>query len=181
MSDLPAHLRRTELPPVALRYSPRPLEDYACRIRDFSCGPAASMLLKRSTAVWNLAWLGFDYEANFEHPFHKDPAYNVRVYHSSNYVMAARAVDISALAPDEVKVAGMLRYPAEEFVDWLLSTETHRRLPLYEAYGDEWVATIQQRAKRAQGGDIATELTRSTVAAVEDTAQAQDLLKRFML
>ncbi|MFM8610460.1 MAG: hypothetical protein ACKOCJ_08335 [Burkholderiaceae bacterium] len=181
MSDLPAHLRRIELPPVALRYSPRPLDEYTCRIRDFSFGPAASMLLKRSTAVWNLAWLGFDYEANFDHPFHKDPAYNVRVYHSTNYMMAARAVDISALAPDEVKVAGMLRYPAEEFVEWLVSSGVYKRLPLYEAYGDEWLNTVRQRAAIAQGGDVATELTRSTIADVADMSDAQDLLKRFML
>lgn len=181
MSQQPAHLRRTELPPFAVRYSPRPLDDYACRIRDFSCGPASSTLLKRSTAVWNLAWLGFDYEAHFNYPFHKDPAYNVRVYHSTNYVMAVRSVDISALSPDEVKVAGMLRYPAEEFVDWLIATDTYRHLPLYETYGDEWLQTIQRRASLAQGGDVATELTRSAMMEVPDMTQAQTLLKQFML
>jgi len=180
MRDFPLSLRRADLPPGSLRYSPQPLESYSCKKRDFICGPAASMLLKRSVSVWNLAWLGFDYEFHFDHPFHPDPAYNVRVYHSSNYVMAARSVDISALAPDEVKLAGMLRYPAEEFVDWVVSSGIYKQLPLYHQYGDAWIETIRQRAPLAQA-DYATELTRSTLGEMSDLSDAEDLLRQFRL
>lgn len=156
-------------PPI--RYSPRPLEEYVSQ--DGKHGPGADQRVDR-VEVWNLAYLSFDYERGLLHP---DPQFLTRVRRSCQLDVTTGAVDLTFGANGsgtERLLLERLRMPAPWFVNWLLKNKpVMYKTPLFEAYGQSWLATIERRARLCHTHDTEPE------EPLHDLSQATGLLLQF--
>lgn len=148
-----------------IRYSPRPREAYNKSINGTVYGPASSGLLEAPEA-WNLAFLSNDFENRLHHP---DPYFTTNVRRTTQTLLDGTGVDLTASVPQSELVASMLRLPAPRFV-FLIHKFAHlKSLPMYTAYGDEWLATIEERSHLCCVDDWEPE-------DITDMAQAQAVL-----
>ena len=110
---------------------------------------------------WNLAFLSHD----FEHQrFHRNPQFLVHVRRSSQIRLDGKGLDLVGDVANEC-VSSLLSEVAPRFVYLLSSHPALKSLPLYVAYGDEWLHTIERRARTHCVSDstIFEELTQESV------------------
>lgn len=129
--------------PPEIRYSPRPRTSYCALGRT---GPVAESLYDRPE-VWNLAYLSHDFDRLITTP---DSQFAVHVRKTCQFDVRRWVIDRTFGAAGNFKdlLAYQLRMPAPYFVRWL----KQRRyllpyLPLYQAYGEEWLGAIENRAR----------------------------------
>jgi hypothetical protein len=98
-----------------------------------------------SVEAWNLAFLSHDYR---EGP-PKDPQFGIYVKHTLQFDRSTHRVDLSNLLDDRLTVRPWLRQPAPYFVRCVveLHAGSLMALPLYAAYGQRWLATLQERER----------------------------------
>lgn len=173
-----------ERPPriVPLRYSPKPIEAYS--VPHLQGGPAFAEFLRNDAEAWNLAFLSHPYELRAEHP---DPQFTILVRRTVNTVLASGSVDIVGKLPAYLLVRGLLRRPADEFVREIAAARALaagedrpllEMLPLYVAYGDDWVNSILSRAAKCLRAPVASEYEPGDdVPHVNDAAAAIRKLK----
>ena len=135
--------------PNLIRYSPRPLETYQTGEPGARYGPATSTLLS-SQEAWNLAYLSFDYEASLQ-PL--DPHFTVHVRRTCQTRLDGNGLELVS-SDDRGLVSSWLRLPAPRFVHLVRNHKHMKELPLYEAYGDRWIATIEQRSRLCQTHEL---------------------------
>jgi hypothetical protein len=131
--------------PNLIRYSPRPLESYQTGEPGSRYGPATSTLLSRQEA-WNLAYLSFDYEEALQ-PL--DAHFTVHVRRTCQTRLDGNGIELVA-SDDRILVSSWLRLPAPRFVHLIKAHKHLRDIPMYVAYGDQWVSTIEHRAHLCQ-------------------------------
>ena len=126
------------------RYSPRPREAYGQILHGFAFGPSASPLLD-TVQAWNLAYLSYDFEANPDHP---DVQFSTLVRRSTQ----VRLHDGTLGLADELKdlSGSWLLLPAPRFVYLVQNFKFLSEIPLYQAYGQAWLDTIQARGRLCQ-------------------------------
>lgn len=155
-------------PPI--RYSPKPLEDYVNEAG--TVGPALDKRLDR-VEVWNLAYLSFDYDKALLHP---DPQFLTKVRRTCQFDVTTGAVDMTygALSGTANLLSDKLQMPAPWFVNWLTKNKrVLTKLPLFEAYGQSWLSTIERRCRLCHTHDSGPE------EPVHDLRQASGLLLQF--
>ena len=130
----------------AERYSPRPREAYGQILHGFAFGPNASALLDTAQA-WNLAYLSYDFEENPDHP---DTKFSTLVRRSTQI----RLNDGTLGLADELKdlTGSWLLLPAPRFVYLVRNFKFLSEIPLYLAYGQAWLETIEARGRLCQAG-----------------------------
>lgn len=176
-----------EAPPriVPLRYSPKPIDAYTARLPGgILAGPAQAEFLRNDVEAWNLAFLSHPYERRAEH---SDPQFTIWVRRTVNTVVTTGSVDILGKLPADKLVRGLLQRPAREFVSAIRTTQAWAGgervqllplLPLYIAYGDEWLQTIAERAGLCLPAPVASEYQPGDdVPHVKDAAALIDKLK----
>lgn len=128
-------------PPV--RYSPNPIEAYPAA--------AGSRLLDR-LEVWNLAYLSHDFD---KFPSPGDPNFFTHVRRTCQYDLTLGRLDLTFGAQGEPNLlADKLQMPAPQFVHWLRRhPKVMIKLPLFQIYGQAWLATIESRARLCQTHD----------------------------
>ena len=120
----------TELKKSAI-YSPMPMSMYI-----------DSTAMIDTPQRWNLAFLSHD----FEHQrFHRDPQFLVHVRRSSQMRLDGKGLDLVGDIANEC-VSSLLSEVAPRFVYVISSHPALKSLPLYVAYGDEWLQIIERRA-----------------------------------
>jgi hypothetical protein len=68
------------------------------------------------------------------------------VRRTTQTLLDGSGVDLTEAIPLSGRVASLLRVPAPRFV-FLIQKFTHlKSLPMYAAYGEEWLATIEERS-----------------------------------
>lgn len=156
-----------------MRYSPRPIESYDRVIKGGSYGPHNSAFLNYDLEAWNLAFLSYDYDAR---PTHPDPQFTILAIRTVNTVLNTGALDLLGLLPASMTVRSLLRMPAPQAVKVLLEKSLFQRLPLYKAYGQTWLDTIQKRSWicRTQIQDKEAQLED-----IESTAEVREILKNI--
>jgi hypothetical protein len=136
------NLRQTHCVKHVSPYSPRPREAYNKSINGTVYGPASSSLLE-ATEAWNLAFLSNDFENRLHHP---DPYFTTNVRRTTQTLLDGSGIDLTESFPLSQRVASLLRLPAPRFV-YLIHKFAHlKSLPMYTAYGEEWLATIEERS-----------------------------------
>lgn len=146
-----------------MRYSPMPIDHYPV--------PNASKFLKPDEQAWNLAWLSFDFDNNVAHP---DAKFSTHISATVRTLVRTGVVDVANDNPEQT-VREFLKKPAPKAVQMILAMTHLHKLPMYKAYGPEWVNTILQRSHLAQEAHDA-----EFDSPVPSTKQAMKLLKRFM-
>ena len=156
-----------------IRYSPRPLSTYSRKIGQTKIGPADSAMIS-NTGIWNLAYLSYDFEKSLQHP---DPNFTVLVRHTFRTRLDGSGVDIAGIQnPDEL-VGSLLALTAPRFT-YIISRHTVlTTLPMYQAYGYAWLATIDARARVCQFDDEDSE---STPPEQLDLSAARANLKKIL-
>jgi hypothetical protein len=148
-----------------IRYSPRPRAAYQGKVNGSLYGPSTSGLLE-TTEAWNLAFLSNDFETRLHHP---DPYFTTNVRRTTQTLLDGSAVDLTESFPLSERVACLLRLPAPRFV-YLVHRFAHlEQLPMYRAYGDEWLVTIEERSHICCVDDWEPD-------SITDLAQAQAVL-----
>ena len=138
-----------------IRYSPRPLSTYSRKIGQTKIGPADSAMIS-NTGIWNLAYLSYDFEKSLQHP---DPNFTVLVRHTFRTRLDGSGVDIAGIQnPDEL-VGSLLALTAPRFTHIISRHRVLTTLPMYQAYGYTWLATIDARARVCQFDDEDSEST----------------------
>jgi hypothetical protein len=132
-----------------IRYSPRPREEYRGVVRGSAYGPATSGLLD-STQSWNLAYISFDFEKRLHHA---DPYFTTNVKRTTQTLILSGGLDILEETPVTDRIAGWLLLPAPRFVKLIKGCNALKNLPMYLAYGDQWLETIEERAHVCQVDD----------------------------
>lgn len=125
-----------------IRYSPRPIETYQDSINGARYGPATSTLLD-TQETWNLAYLSHDFEKVL---IHKDPYFTTNVRRTTQTLLDGSGLDLTGSNPPSRLVASLLRAPAPRFVYLIQRHAVLRSLPMYTAYGEAWITTIEARA-----------------------------------
>lgn len=159
---------RTNARPLT-RYSPKPRSDYRRDTPRVSIGPAASSMLDTDEA-WNLAWLSFDYDKSLQHP---DTSFTVHVRATCQMQLNGGGEDVGRMLPRSELVASLLLLPAPRFVYLIEQHPVLPTLPLYLAYGDEWLETIRERSWKSH--------SEAWLSKVTDTSAAVALLDSFRL
>jgi hypothetical protein len=126
-----------------IRYSPRPKETYQGSLEGTRYGPATSTLLDTQEA-WNLAYLSHDFEKVL---MHKDPYFTTNVRRTTQTLLDGSGLDLTGSSPLSRHVASLLRAPAPRFVYLIQRHAVLTSLPMYTAYGEAWLATIEARAR----------------------------------
>lgn len=137
-----------------MRYSPKPIEQYGRTIEGKFYGPSESLLIHGDDAAWNLAYLSFDYESR---PVSPDSNFTTLVHRTLG------------MGP----IRQWLANPAPQFVALVGEYDGLSQLPLFKAYGHEWIVTMDKRSRKA-----ATHVGQPDDD-VDDTEQAAKLLGRF--
>lgn len=119
-----------------IRYSPHPIAHYGMS--------AGSSLLTSDEAAWNLAYLSWDIE---HHPLWPDPHFSTHVRRSIQFVLATGRSDITGTTEDRYTVRGFMTRPAPEAVAKIAGMVHLKQLPLFLAYGEKWLDTLQARAR----------------------------------
>lgn len=152
-----------------VRYSPKPLIEYQANYKGRPYGPATSSLLTASPEAWNLAYLSHDYDSLLQPA---DPYFTTNVRRTVQSRLDGSGPDLSGTVPPKQLVQGMLHLDAPRFV-YLIQKRPHlRTLPMYLAYGESWVQTMEQRARK-----ICVDAT--PVEPITDLQEAQTLLAKF--
>jgi hypothetical protein len=132
-----------------IRYSPRPRAFYKGGNSSTEWGPATSAMLKTQGA-WNLAYLSHDFEASLIHP---DPDFTVLVRRTTQMRLDGAGLDL-AMDPVSSVIESLFRTPAPRAVHVLRNRmDLTSTLPLYQAYGAQWLHTITQRSYLCQAED----------------------------
>lgn len=126
-----------------IRYSPRPRETYQGSHGGTRFGPATSTLLV-SQEAWNLAYLSHDFEKVL---MHKDPNFSTNVRRTTQTLLDGSGLDLTGSSPVSCLVASLLRAPAPQFVYLIQRHAILKSLPMYTAYGEAWIATIEERSR----------------------------------
>lgn len=158
---------QTKLKPL-IRYSPRPLSEYAKTLGALTVGPYDSPML-RTTAAWNLAYLSYDYEKSMQH---HDPQFTVHVRRTAQTRLDGSGVDLADQDDPTTTVAGWLALPAPRFVHLVANHPILHSLPLFKAYGQDWLSTITARSYLCQTDENPPDN-------VVDFALAKALLSKF--
>ena len=135
----------TQVPPAAgiVRYSDRPMSAYVRKIGTVEIGPATSRLLD-TTQAWNLAFLSFDFDAHLDHP---DPQFTTLVRRTLQTKLDGSGCDLAIGSPFEAAVGSWLVLPAPRFSYLVKQHRVLVDLPLYQAYGHQWLKTIEERSR----------------------------------
>lgn len=157
---------------MILRYSPHPIDAYSTvSAQGIRLGPASSKLLGYSQEAWNLAWLSHPYEVRMEHP---DPQFTTHVRRTTQYVLATGEVDLAGSHPARCCVKSWLSLPAPQAVRLISTFPARHELPLFKAYGPDWLRMIDQRSWLCQPpAPVESD-------ALMDTELAEEALARFM-
>lgn len=131
----------TSISTQTIRYSPRPKDTYPGTREGTRYGPATSTLLDTQEA-WNLAYLSHDFEKVL---IHKDP-YFTNVRRTTQTLLDGSGLDLTGSNPPSGLVASLLRAPAPRFVHLIQRHAVLSSLPMYTAYGEAWLTTIEARA-----------------------------------
>lgn len=153
-----------------MRYSPRPIESYGWSIDGTFQGPSKSILLRDDPDRWNLAFLSFDYDA-YARP--KDLLFVSLVTKTVATSLSDGGDDLAGRRPGP-HVRDLLNKPAPQFVKLISESPFLDRLPLYRAYGKEWIRTMEERSWICE---VETDETRETECC--GVAHAYDVLTRF--
>jgi hypothetical protein len=127
----------------SIRYSPRPRETYQGFVEGRGYGPATSALLD-SQEAWNLAYLSHDFEKVL---MHRDPYFTTHVRRTTQTLLDGSGLDLTGSSPRSGLVASLLRAPAPRFVYLIQRHAVLKSLPMYTAYGEAWLTTIEARAR----------------------------------
>lgn len=132
-----------------LRYSPKPIEDYTKVLAGKPYGPAHSKLLD-SPEAWNLAFLSHDYDAEFQH---RDPMFTTYVRRTLQTRLDGEGLGIGH--DPTTLVGSLLTLPAPRFVYLLRGNhQLVSTLPLFTAYGANWLANILNRERLCEAGSF---------------------------
>lgn len=142
----------------ALCYSPLPIEAYSPVFEGVSTGPAASLFLSKDQAAWSLAFLSHPYETSPEHP---DPQFTTRIRRTLQLVLSTGEIDLAGIVHSGNCVRHWLQMPAPWVVDKM---RRERRLPLFLAYGQTWLDTIERRAWLCQPAEPDDKVVDMTLA-----------------
>ncbi len=127
-------------PPPPIRYSRQPPQDYQAFTK--------SALLQRPE-VWNLAYLSHDYDRRPRHP---DAEFVPLVRKTAQFCLSTCKPDLTFMGQN--LLAEKLLMPAPWFVNWLHKNPRIKvQLPLFQAYGQAWLGTIEQRARMCHTHD----------------------------
>ena len=137
-------------PQQVIRYSPKPLNEYAGTVQGTSYGPAHSALLGAPQA-WNLAYLSFNFDKALQHP---DPYFSTHVVRTMQSRLDGGGADLIDKYPSSQTVQGLLSLPAPRFVYLIRQHSVLRSLPLFLNYGQEWLDTIEERSRICSSGDV---------------------------
>ena len=130
-----------------LLYAPKPIEAYTRTLGGKRYGPEYSKLLD-SPEAWNLAFLSHDYDKEFQH---SDPQFTTLVRRTLQTRLDGRGLGIG-LDPTTL-VGSLLNLPAPRFVYLLRCNPTLvGTLPLFAAYGESWLKTIELRERVCETG-----------------------------
>jgi hypothetical protein len=151
-----------------IRYSPKPLSEYAGTVQGTPYGPAHSTLLCVPQA-WNLAYLSFDFDKALHH---RDPYFSTHVVRTMQTRLDGGGEDIIEKYPPSQLVQGLLSLPAPRFVYLIRHHSVLQQLPLFLNYGQAWLDTIEERS-RICGADDVEEPT------LIDLSLANDALARY--
>lgn len=132
-----------------IRYSPKPKEDYTEVHSGKSYGVGTYSLLD-SPEMWNLAYLSFDFDSSV---YHKDPDFSTHVRRTCQSKLDGSGPDLVGSALASELIASLLSLPAPRFVYLIENHPVLPNLPMYLAYGPEWLTTIRSRAKICQVED----------------------------
>lgn len=118
------------------RYSPAPIESYksACMFK----------LLVDDEVAWNLAYLSWDFEANHGYP---DAYFSTHCHRTLQFVISTGELDLASKVPNELKVRGLMSGPAPQVVLRIINLSRVRELPLFRAYGQNWLDTLIARSR----------------------------------
>ncbi len=123
-------------------WSPKPRSAYDCRIGKIGVGPGSSSLLA-DPLCWNLAFLSHDYEKS---PEHWDAHFTSNVQRTARTYLDKPGWDQLGMGDRGRTVGTLLTLPAPRFVHLIKMHDVLRSLRMYEAYGDKWLATIEERS-----------------------------------
>lgn len=159
----------TETNQTVIRYSLKPIDDYTRAMRGgIRVGPAQSSML-RTPETWNLAYLSFDFETG---PLHPDPEFTINVRRTVQARLDGSGPDLSGTEDPTRLVQSLLRLPAPRFVYLIERHPVLKSLPMYVAYGQSWLDTMNTMSRRC----LAEELPPDNVV---DFSQAKALLAKF--
>ena len=119
-----------------IRYSPHPISHYGMS--------GGSKLLTSDEAAWNLAYLSWDVE---NQPLWPDPYFSTHVRRSIQFVLDTGVSDVTGTTEDCYTVRGFMTRPAPEAVAKIVAMAHLKQLPLFRAYGEKWLDTLQARAR----------------------------------
>ena len=170
-------------PVQPLRYSPQPIDAYNAKIAGtIDAGPGHAVFLRDDPEAWNLAFLSHPYE---KQPENLDGQFTVNVRRTVNTVIATGEVDVLGKLPARLTVRRFLQGPPQDFIHAVESLQCLQagkmvalldRLPMYQAYGDEWLETMRERAGLCLSAPVATDtscpLPGDDVTNVDDAAAA---------
>ena len=116
-------------------YSPKPPKSYR-----------TSLTILDSIELWNLAYLSHDFESA---QYHADPSFAVHVRRTAQTRLDGRGLNLID-DPTVKTVKSLLTLPPARFVLLMRHFPYLRNLPLYAAYGQDWLETMDQRAVYCQ-------------------------------
>ena len=125
-----------------IRYSPRPREGYQRIINGTPYGPATSGLLE-TTEAWNLAFLSHDVDNVLHHP---DPYFTTNVRRTIQTLLDGSGPDLASSFPIQNTIGILLRMPAPQFAYQISKHKLLKTLPMFLAYGPEWLTIIEERS-----------------------------------
>lgn len=118
------------------RYSPEPIGSYRF-------APMFKFLVEDPVA-WNLAYLSWDFEAAQKPP---DANFSTHVRRTLQYSLATGRVDLTDETPPHRTVRGLLQHPPPRAVKLLTEHPLVRDMPLFRAYGPDWLRTLEARGR----------------------------------
>lgn len=170
---------------MPIRYSPKPVDAYNKTLENgMAVGPGAAVFLRSDPEAWNLAWLSHDYEQKAEHP---DGDFTVLVRRSVNTVLGTGEVDVLGMMPASATVRSLLQLPAERFLIEITTRTVNvdgekvpllQRLPLFVAYGVEWLERAKERAGNCVAEEVAELPADQMVPRFDQAALLIDKLRR---
>lgn len=124
-----------------INYSPFPRSSYRWESNGHSYGPATSSMLDTQER-WNLAYLSHNYDNKRDHP---DANFTVNVRRTTQWKLDGSGLDISGVSGKKT-VASLLNVPAPRFVMLIKAHPVLHTIPMFTAYGQAWLDTIEQRS-----------------------------------
>lgn len=154
--------------PALIQYSRKPRAAYQRTAGKVTFGPATSVLLNTPEA-WNLAYLSFDFDAVLQHP---DPHFSTHVRETCRAKLDGTPTGVVESVAASKMLASLLLLPAPRFVYLIKDHPVLPVLPLYCAYGKQWLTTIEQRSWQCV-------TDRHRPEPIHDMTEAKNLLERF--